>query len=63
MPLSRLLDPAAVLKEIKDPSRELTRLPRPVGLVRRIVRDAAVRQFFAIALIAGAAGLYLALGL
>jgi hypothetical protein len=33
-----------------------------VGLLRRIVRDAAVRQFFIIVLVAGAAGLYIALG-
>ena len=62
LPLSRLLDPAAALKRIKDPSRDLTHLPRPVGLLRRIARDAAVRQFFIIALIAGGAGLYIALG-
>jgi serine/threonine-protein kinase len=62
LPLSRLLDPASALKRVKEPSRELTRLPRPVGLLRRIVRDAAVRQLFIIALIAGGAGLYIALG-
>jgi serine/threonine-protein kinase len=62
LPLSRLLDPAVALKRIKDPSHDITRLPRPVGLLRRIVRDAAVRQFFIIVLVAGAAGLYIALG-
>jgi hypothetical protein len=62
LPLSRLLDPAAALKRVKEPTRDLTRLPRPVGLLRRIVRDAAVRQLFVIALLAGGAGLYIALG-
>jgi serine/threonine-protein kinase len=62
LPLSRLLDPAAALKRIKDPAHDITRQPRPVGLFRRIVRDAAVRQFFIIALVASAASLYIALG-
>jgi len=62
LPLSRLLDPAAALRRIKDPSHDITHLPRPVGLLRRILRDAAVRQFFIIALVAGAASLYIALG-
>ena len=62
LPLSRLLDPAAALKRIKDPSHDITRVPRPVGLLRRIVRDAAVRQFFIIALVAGGASLFIALG-
>jgi len=62
LPLSRLLDPAAALKRIKDPSHDITRVPRRVGLLRRIVRDAAVRQFFIIALVAGGASLFIALG-
>jgi eukaryotic-like serine/threonine-protein kinase len=62
LPLSRLLDPAAALKRIKDPAHDITRQPRPVGLFRRVLRDAAVRQFFIIALVASAASLYIALG-
>jgi hypothetical protein len=33
-----------------------------VGLLRRIMRDGAVRQFFIITLVAGAASLFIALG-
>jgi len=62
LPLSRLLDPAAALKRIKDPAHDITRQPRPVGLLRRIARDGAVRQFFIITLVASAASLYIALG-
>ena len=62
LPVSRLIDSTAAVKRIKDASREeLTRLPRRVGLFRRIVRDAAVRRLFVFALVAGFAGLYIAL--
>jgi len=62
LPVSRLIDSAAALKRIKNASSdELTRVPRPVGLLRRVVRDAAVRRLFVVALVAGFAGLYIAL--
>ena len=62
LPVSRLIDSTAAVKRIKDASREeLTRLPRRVGLFRRIVRDAVVRRLFVFALVAGFAGLYIAL--
>jgi len=62
LPISRLLDSTAAVKRIKNASsEELTRLPGRVGLLRRIVRDAAVRRLFVVALFAGFAGLYIAL--
>jgi len=62
LPVSRLIDSAAALKRIKNASSdELTRVPRPVGLLRRVVRDAAVRRLFVVVLVAGFAGLYIAL--
>ena len=62
LPISRLLDSTAAVKRIKNASsEELTRLPRRVGVLRRVVRDAAVRRLFVVALVAGCAGLYIAL--
>jgi eukaryotic-like serine/threonine-protein kinase len=62
LPVSRLIDSTAALKRIKNASAdELTRLPRGVGLLRRVVRDAVVRRFFVVACFAGFAGLYIAL--
>jgi eukaryotic-like serine/threonine-protein kinase len=62
LPVSRLIDSTAALKRIKNASSdELTRLPRGVGLLRRVVRDAVVRRFFVVACFAGFAGLYIAL--
>ena len=52
----------AAVKRIKSASsEELTRLPRRVGLLRRVARDAAVRRLFVVACFAGFAGLYIAL--
>jgi len=62
LPISRLIDSTAAVKRIKNASREeLTRLPRRVGLLRRVARDAAVRRLFVVASFAGFAGLYIAL--
>ena len=62
LPISRLLDSTAAVKRIKSASsEELTRLPRRVGLLRRVARDAAVRRLFVVACFAGFAGLYIAL--
>ncbi|HSU76758.1 MAG TPA: hypothetical protein VLI89_06790, partial [Burkholderiales bacterium] len=62
LPVSRLNDSTAALKRIKNASAdELTRLPRGVGLLRRVARDAVVRRFFVVACFAGFAGLYIAL--
>ena len=43
------------LKRIEGSVRTTSAQPRPVGLLRRVVRDAAVRRFFIIALFASAA--------
>jgi serine/threonine protein kinase len=56
LPLSRLLDNTAALKRIHSADRRLARVPRPVGLFRRIFRDAAVRRLCVAAVFAGAAG-------
>ncbi|HET7363803.1 MAG TPA: serine/threonine-protein kinase [Burkholderiales bacterium] len=62
LPVSRLIDSTAAVKRIKNASNEeLTRLPRRVGLLRRIARDAVVRRLFVVACFAGFAGLYIAL--
>ncbi len=62
LPVSRLIDSTTAAKRIKNASSdELTRLPRRVGLLRRVVRDAAVRRFFVVACFAGFAGFYIAL--
>jgi serine/threonine-protein kinase len=59
LPVSRLFDSTAALRRLKDSS--LGRSPRPVGVLRRIYSDAAVRQLFVALVFAGAAGAYLAL--
>jgi serine/threonine protein kinase len=60
LPMSRLFDATSALRRLKDSS--LTRSPRPVGVLRRLYSDAAVRQLFIAVVFAGAAGAYLALG-
>jgi serine/threonine-protein kinase len=66
LPLSRLFDSSAALQALKDLSKaqreRLGRRPRPVGLLRRISSDAAARHLFFVALFAGIAGAYVALG-
>jgi len=59
LPVSRLFDSTAALRRLKESS--LARSPRPVGILRRIYSDAAVRQLFVALVFAGAAGAYLAL--
>jgi len=54
LPLSRLLDNGAALKRLHD--KRLVRVPRPVGALRRVVSDPAVRRLFVTAVFAGAAG-------
>jgi serine/threonine-protein kinase len=55
LPVSRLFDPSAALRGLKDAS---TRAPRPVGMLRRIQRDAPVRQLFVMGLFAAVTGLF-----
>jgi len=56
LPLSRLLDNTAALKRIQGGEKRLSRVPRPVGLFRRIFSDAALRRLCVVTLFAGAAG-------
>jgi len=58
---SRLIDSAAAVKRIKAAKGDITDAPRSVGLLRRIVRDGAVRELVIVALVAGCAGVYIAL--
>ena len=59
LPLSALLDPAPALRRLKDGA--YTHPPRPVGLIRRVLLDRAVRGLFLTLVLAGAAGAWLAL--
>jgi serine/threonine-protein kinase len=61
LPLSHLFDNTAALKRVSS-SKDLARLPRRVGLLRRVFVDAAVRRLFVLIAFAGAAGAYLAFG-
>jgi len=59
LPVSRHFDSGAAMRRLSKSNR-LGRAPRPVGLLRRIVRDAAARRLFVVTLIAAAAGGYIA---
>jgi eukaryotic-like serine/threonine-protein kinase len=62
LPLSRLLDNTAALKRVAAASpKDLTRMPRAVGSLRRLCVDAAVRRLFLFTLLAGVAGAFVAL--
>jgi serine/threonine-protein kinase len=58
LPLSRLFDPAPALKRLKDGAS--ARAPRPVGIFRRVLYDAAVRRLVMALVIAATAGAWLA---
>ena len=62
--LSRLFDSKAALQRLAAPGKRdralLTRVPRPVGLLRRVCNDAGPRLFLTSALVAALAGSYLA---
>jgi len=60
LPVSKLFDPSPALRRLKDAA--LAHPPKPVGIFRRLYRDAAVRQLFIGLVIAVAAGAYLAVG-
>jgi serine/threonine-protein kinase len=60
LPLSRVFDSSPAVKRVKDSS--IGRLPRPVGIFRRLYADAAVRRLFVTLVAAGFAAAYLALG-
>jgi hypothetical protein len=66
LPLSRQFDSSAALQRMSKSSKKNSapfgRVPRPVGLLRRLGRDAAARRLFLTAVFAAAAGAWIALG-
>jgi serine/threonine-protein kinase len=66
LPFSRQFDSSAAVQRLAAPRRRdrtlLARAPRPVGIVRRLWNDAAPRLLFTSALVAAAAGSYIAFG-
>ncbi len=60
LPLSRHFDSSAALRRLAKSART-GRVPRPVGVVRRIVSDAPARRLVVITLLAAAAGGFIAL--
>ena len=66
LPLSRQFDASAALQRMSKSSKKnnapFGRVPRPVGLLRRLGRDAVARRLFLTAVFAAAAGAWLALG-
>jgi eukaryotic-like serine/threonine-protein kinase len=66
LPVSRQFDSSEAVLRISTPSSrdraQLARAPRPVGLLRRLRRDAGPRLFFIVTLAAAAGGYYIAFG-
>jgi len=63
LPLSRVFDSsAALLRLAKKKEGRFGRVPRRVGLFRRVLTDAAARRFLVLTLIGALAGVYAALG-
>ena len=62
LPLSRQFDASQALERLASPSRRDRRPPRPVGLLRRIVRDRPVRRLAVTLALAALAGGYIAWG-
>jgi serine/threonine protein kinase len=60
LPVSRHFDSSAALRRLSKSART-GRAPRPVGIVRRVLRDAAARRLFVVTLIAALAGGFVAL--
>jgi hypothetical protein len=60
LPVSRHLDSSPALRRLAKSSRT-GRAPQPVGLIRRVLRDAAARRLFIVTLIAALAGGFVAL--
>jgi eukaryotic-like serine/threonine-protein kinase len=59
LPVSRHFDSSAALKRLARSPRT-GRPPRPVGVLRRIIRDAPARRLFVLTVIAAAAGAFVA---
>jgi eukaryotic-like serine/threonine-protein kinase len=66
LPVSRQFDSSEAVLRISAPGSrdraQLSREPRPVGLLRRLRRDAGPRLFFTVALAAAVGGYYIAFG-
>jgi serine/threonine-protein kinase len=66
LPLSRQFDSSSALERLEKPSRSdrkrLVHAPRPVGLLKRVWRDALPRRLFVAAVMAGCLGALAALG-
>jgi eukaryotic-like serine/threonine-protein kinase len=63
LPLSRVFDSsAALLRVAKKKEGRFGRVPRRVGLFRRVLSDVAARRFLVLTLIGALAGVYAALG-
>jgi len=66
LPISRRFDSAAALRRLTEPGKRdlrlLTRAPRSVGLLRRILRDPVPRRFTVVVIVAALAGLAIAFG-
>jgi serine/threonine protein kinase len=62
LPLSRLFDSEAALARLAAGGKKIAAGPRPVGFLKRIVRDRLVRRLFVAAVIASLIGSYLAVG-
>jgi serine/threonine protein kinase len=60
LPVSRHFDASPALRRLAKSARP-GRAPRPVGLLRRLLRDAPARRLFVVTLIAALAGSYVAL--
>ena len=64
LPFSRQFDSSAALMRIaRKKEGRFGRVPRRVGLFRRLRRDAAMRRFVVLTVLGGIAGIYAALGL
>ncbi|HWM45237.1 MAG TPA: serine/threonine-protein kinase [Burkholderiales bacterium] len=59
LPVSRHFDSSAALKRLARSTRT-GRVPRPVGVLRRIILDAPARRLFVVTVIAAAAGAFVA---
>ena len=66
LPLARQFDSSAALERLASPSRSdrkrLSRVPKSVGLLRRLTSDGPVRRLFVALVIAAALGGYIAWG-
>jgi serine/threonine protein kinase len=60
LPVSRHFDSSAALRRLAKSPR-MGRAPRPVGILRRLLRDAPARRLFVVTIIAALAGGYVAL--